>query len=445
MPTTTRAHQRTPLSSINTTEDLRSWTAETSRTERREQILELGAEELTALWRATGDNAMSDLLAALDAPSAADVVQRFSRATAGQLLAWMAEPNIADVLRVLPDETSESLRSALPAQLREDVELLLKWPAGAAGANMTPSLLWLPGSMSAREAVDALRIHARDAEATTYVYVLDEQSVLLGVFSFRELITADPDALLAEAATSVTIVVSPARDREVAAADLHEHELTALPVVEEGVLRGVITAHRAAEITAAETTEDFRRMSSTGDLTASVKDASIWLLYRSRVVWLVMLVFGNLFSGAGIAYFEDVIESVVALVFFLPLLIDSGGNAGSQSATLMVRALATGEVQVRDWLRMLGKEAAVALLLSVSMAIAVSLIGIVRGGPEVALVVSLTMIAVVILGSVVGMLLPFAMTKLHLDPANSSTPLITTICDSIGVLVYFFIASQLLL
>src|SRR5699024_11510114 len=164
----------------------------------------------------------------------------------------------------------------------------------------------------------------------------------------------------------------------------------------------------------------------------SLKEASIGALYRTRVGWLVLLVFGNIFSGAGIAHFEECIESVFVLVFFLRLLVDSGGNAGSQSATLMVRALATGEIVVKDWVQMLGKEVAVSLLLGISMAVAVSAIGFVRAGPEVALVVSLTMVAIVVVGSVIGMLLPFLLTRLKLDPASASAPLITSICDGVG-------------
>ncbi len=160
---------------------------------------------------------------------------------------------------------------------------------------------------------------------------------------------------------------------------------------------------------------------------------------------MVILIFGNLFSGAGIAYYEDLIEQVVALVFFLPLLIDSGGNAGSQASTLMVRGLATGDVFLRDWLKLLAKELSVAVMLGLTMAVVVSSVGFFRAGPEVALVVSLTMVLIVIIGSLVGMSLPFLLSKLNLDPANASTPLITTICDGLGVLIYFFIASQFLL
>ncbi|MGY6531831.1 magnesium transporter, partial [Glycocaulis sp.] len=172
--------------------------------------------------------------------------------------------------------------------------------------------------------------------------------------------------------------------------------------------------------------------------------ASTFVLYRMRIVWLVLLVFGNIFSGAGIAYFEDTIMAYVALVFFLPLLIDSGGNAGSQAATLMVRGLAVGDVKLSDWGRMIGRESFVALLLGITMAIAVSAIGIVRGGPEVALVVSLSMVVIVLVGSVIGMSLPFILSRMKLDPAAASAPLITSIADAAGVLIYFSIATALL-
>ncbi|WP_411132523.1 magnesium transporter [Vibrio vulnificus] len=180
------------------------------------------------------------------------------------------------------------------------------------------------------------------------------------------------------------------------------------------------------------------------DTHTNLKDASISMMYRKRVFWLVLLVFGNVFSGAGIAYFEEIIQSHVALVFFLPLLIDSGGNAGSQSATLMVRALATGEVMAKDWAKMLSKELCIAALLGITMAGAVSLLGLLRGGYHIALVVAITMQIVVIVGSVVGMLLPFLLSKLRFDPASASAPLITTIADAIGVMIYFSVASVLL-
>lgn len=183
--------------------------------------------------------------------------------------------------------------------------------------------------------------------------------------------------------------------QEVAAREIARYDVLALPVVdEEGRLVGIVTHDDAMDVAEAEATEDLHKHGTVGSLTTSLRDAGIGLLYRKRVTWLVLLVFANVFSGAGIAYFEETIATYVALVFFLLLLIDNGGNAGSQAETLMVRALATGDVVARDWTRMLGREVLVAGLLGLTMAVAVSTLGLVRGGPEIALVVATSMVAV---------------------------------------------------
>jgi len=205
-----------------------------------------------------------------------------------------------------------------------------------------------------------------------------------------------------------------------------------------------VTYDDALDVQKEETDISFVKTSAVGGLGTSMLSASVGLLYRKRVPWLVVLVFGNIFSGAGIAYFEDTIAAYVALVFFLPLLVDSGGNAGSQSATLMVRALATGDVRMSDWGRMLGREVVVAGGLGLTMAAAVSVIGVFRGGPEIAMVVALTMVIIVLIGSLIGMSLPFLLNRLKLDPAAASAPLITSLADAIGVVIYFAMATWLL-
>jgi magnesium transporter len=191
-------------------------------------------------------------------------------------------------------------------------------------------------------------------------------------------------------------------------------------------------------------TEDFHKTGTIEPLTQSVMKASMGLLYRKRIVWLALLIFGNLFSGAGLAFFEETILAYVSLVFFLPLLIDSSGNAGSQSATLMVRAMATGDVTMKDWKKLISRELIIALALGLTMALLVFPVGLMRGGYEIAMVIGLTMVFVVMVGSLVGLSLPFFLSKLNLDPATASGPLVTTIADAVGVVVYFSIATSLL-
>jgi magnesium transporter len=219
-----------------------------------------------------------------------------------------------------------------------------------------------------------------------------------------------------------------------------------LPIVnDEKRLLGIVTYDDVIDVIRAETDEDFLKSSAVqNEGRLSLKHASIFSLYKKRVFWLVILVFGSLLSGIGIAYFEDIIATHIVLVFFLPLLVGSGGNAGSQSATLMVRALATGDVELKDWFGLLGRESLVALCLGTTMAIAVSILGYIRGDLMVAIVLALSMLGIVLLGALIGMSLPFILDKLKLDPASASGPLVTSICDATGVVVYLFIASQLL-
>lgn len=222
------------------------------------------------------------------------------------------------------------------------------------------------------------------------------------------------------------------------AADIATH-LNALPQETRADVLGRLNADAAKEAT-----EDFHKGALISTPLGNLSSATAGFLYRKRVFWLVLLVFGNLFSGAGIAAFEDVIAANIVLVFFLPLLVDSGGNAGAQSATLMVRALATGDVVMKDWLRLLWRECSVALALGVTMAVAVALLGALRGGWNVSIVVASSMLVIVLIGSLIGMSLPFMFSRLRMDPAVASGPLITSIADAAGVLVYFGIASVVL-
>lgn len=422
------------------------WLASTlTERQKSSELSELSQGQLTTFLERFGAPGLGRVLAVITPEIRAQVVLELDISVVNDVLADLLPNQVADSIRTLPEIDRQTVLDALPRSVRAAVETILQWDPESAGANMTPSFLTLPAATSVEDALIALRTLAKNVEAAAYIYLSDGQGSLTGAASVRAIVTSGPGASLADLSVSSVHSVEPTLDRELAANLLIDHELAALPVVQDGQMLGVITADRAAEIMDAETTEDFHRLGSAGGLTHSLKSASVWVLYRSRVVWLVALVFGNIFSGAGIAHYEELIESAVALVFFLPLLVDSGGNAGSQAATLMVRGLATGDVVMRDWFKLLGKELLVALLLGLSMAIAVSTIGIVRGGPEIALVVSITMIIIVVTGSVIGMSLPFLLNKLRLDPASASAPLITSICDGVGVMIYFAIASQLLL
>ncbi|MFA7201262.1 MAG: magnesium transporter, partial [Bacteroidales bacterium] len=233
-------------------------------------------------------------------------------------------------------------------------------------------------------------------------------------------------------------------DQETAIGAFQDYDRVALPVLNsEGVLLGIVTFDDIMDVAEEESTEDFHKFGSIQQPIANPLRERAWGMYKNRVLWLLVLVFVNIFSGAALASFESIIQSVVSLVFFLPLLIDSGGNAGSQSATLMIRALAIGDVKVSDWYKLIGKEFIISFLLGVTMAAGVAAIASFRA-PEIILVVALSMLLIVMTGSLIGLLLPFLFTKFRLDPATASAPLITSIADICGVLIYFSIASWIM-
>lgn len=314
------------------------------------------------------------------------------------------------------------------------------------GSLMTNEFIVIHETNTVEEAILYLRKNVKGKKNIHYVYITDKNGALTGVLSIRELLSADGVELIANIMMKNMISFPMNKDQEEAAEIFRDTDLVSIPVVNElNQLVGVVHVEEILDVMQQEATEDFHKMAPVSkELDAGLMNASIGLLYRKRIVWLIILVFMNVFSGAGIAHFEDVIEANIALVFFLPLLVDSGGNAGSQSATLVIRAFATGDVRLRDWFKMFTKEISVAFLMGLTMALAVSAVGFWRGGIDIAIVVALTMSVIVVIGSLIGMSLPFIFRKLKLDPATASAPLITSICDIVGVLIYFGIASQIL-
>ena len=373
------------------------------------------------------------------------LARELPRATLAKLVSEMPADERTDLFKRFDQNQRDALLPALAQAERENIRQLSAYVEGTAGALMTSDYAMLKKDMTVADAMAALRNEAPDAETIYQAYVVDEQRQLLGVVSLRELILADVNSTIKDLMTSDVVSAEATDDQEDIAKTIARYDLLALPITDDrGVLVGIVTHDDAIDITSIEVTEDIHKSAGVSTVVGNLKDASIGLLYRKRVFWLVLLVFGNLFSGAGIAHFEDIIAANLVLVFFLPLLVDSGGNAGSQSATLMVRALATGEVVMRDWLYLIGREALVALALGCTMALAVSVLGYVRGDATIALVLALSMVAIVMIGCLIGMSLPFILSRLNFDPASASAPLITSVCDAVGVVIYLFIAAHFL-
>ncbi len=381
----------------------------------------------------------------LDPAAQGPLIDAMSRKEVSALITRMDADDRADVFNRLSEEQQEKLLPGLAHMERENIRRLAAYEEGTAGAIMTSDYATLSPLLTARRAIEQLRHEAPDKETIYRTYVVDRDRRLIGSIRLQTLILADPDTPVSSLMEENPIHVLVDEDQEAVARAIAKYDLIAIPVVDhDHHLIGIVTHDDAIDTLEEEATEDFQKLGASGALNQSLRSAGMVTLYRARIFWLLLLVFGNLLSGVGIAYFEDTIAAHLALIFFLPLLIASGGNAGSQASTLMVRAMATGDVRSRDWGRMLGREALVAGMLGASMALAVSGIGLFRGGPDIALVVALSMIVIVVTGSLIGMSLPFILSRFNMDPATASAPLVTSIADAAGVVIYFSIATMIL-
>lgn len=381
----------------------------------------------------------------LEAEQQRDIASKMTDEELGKLAASMDADERADLFHLLEPARQPAVLRQLSQRDRDDLRKLASYEEGTAGAVMTSEYVAIQADIDVAEALSLLRASAPDAETIYQIYCVDAHGRLMGVVSLRQLILAAPHLPVADLMVKDAVFLNTDTPQEEVSRQIAHYDLLALPVIDENErLVGIVTYDDAMDVAEEEATEDMHKGVSVGKLEGSLRTVSLFELYRKRVVWLVLLVFANIFSGAGIAYFEETIEAYIALVFFLPLLVDSGGNAGSQAATLMVRGMATGDVRSRDWVKLLGREVGVALGLGLTMALAVSVVGIFRAGTEIALVVALSMVLIVMIGSLIGMILPFILQRFNVDPATASAPLVTSIADASGVLIYFALATAIL-
>lgn len=304
--------------------------------------------------------------------------------------------------------------------------------------------------MTVRQAVDAVREQTASATEGGEVYVTEDRDAgagpaLLGAVSFRDLVLAAPDRPVDELVRRDVVQVAPTADQERAARLLHRHHLAALPVVDDGRLLGVLTRDDVADIVEEEATEDAVRQGGAQPLDVPYLRASPWMLWRKRVPWMLALFVAEMYTGTVLRAFEDELETVIALAFFVPLLIGTGGNAGTQITATLIRAMAVGEVRLRDVGRVLRKEVGTGVLVAASIAV----VGWVRAwtlgvGPEVAMTVAVSAAAIILWSSLVASVLPLLLRRVGVDPAVVSGPLITTLVDGTGLIIYFEVARLLI-
>lgn len=408
-------------------------------------LFRLDLKDRMVLFRLLPRNISAEVFAQLEYDQQNKLLDDLTLDETRHLLAELSPDDRTALFEELPGQVTQKLLNLLAPEDLKETRKLLGYPPESVGRLMTPDYVAVRPEWTIERVLEHIRQRGSDSETVNVIYVTDKSWKLLDALSVRRFLLADAQAKVEDIMDYAFVSLTATEDREEAVRTMERYDLAVLPVVDTGgVLVGIVTFDDVLDVAADEATEDFHKGAAISPIRGSYKHAPFSALYSKRVGWLLALVFANIFSGAAIANFEDTIAANVALVFFLPLLIDSSGNAGSQSATLMVRALATGEVKASDWGALLLKDVLVAAALGFTMALAVSTIGILRGGVEVAIVVALTMSLVVIVGSTIGTVLPFVLTRLNYDPATASAPLITSLSDISGVLIYFSLASFIL-
>ncbi|MPY67890.1 magnesium transporter [Deinococcus sp. SDU3-2] len=409
-------------------------------------LSQLPPHELPIVTRRLPPERRAAIVAELPPTVGADLVARLPRPEGAALLGALDPDDAADLLARLPGGVLTELLGALPEGRAARLRQLLAYPADSAGGRMTPQFVAVLPDLTADQAIAAIRQVAHEAETIYSVYVVDGAQAFLGVLSLHALVTAPPGTPVRELMVPDAVSVRVDTDQEVAARLLMRRNLLALPVTDEGGrLVGIITEDDVADVLEEEATEDFQRLGGSQPLETPYRRASVWLLFRKRLPWLLALFVAEAYTGNVMRYFEDTLGQVVALSFFIPLLLGTGGNIGSQITTTLVRAMAVDDLSLRDLRWILGKEFVVGLVIGAVMALIAFLRAkLLHVGADVGTVVALAIAAISIWSSVVAAVLPLLLRKLRLDPTVVSAPFITTLVDGTGLVIYFLIARAVL-
>jgi magnesium transporter len=409
-------------------------------------LRELEPFELARLAELLGDETFGEFLAELDPSDAADLLERLSSQEAADVLEAMAPDDAADVFaRLDPDEARQILVEMEPLEAQE-LQELLSYPPETAGGRMTPSYVALLPDVRVDQAIAALRKVAAEVETIYYAYVVDEANHLLGVVSMRDLVLSPPYRTVGEIMTRDIVKVRATADQEEAARLLVEEGLLAIPVVDdEDRLLGIITVDDVADILEREVTEDIERLGGSQPLEVPYTRATPFYLWRRRIGWLLLLFVAEMYTGTVLRHFEQELEAAIALAFFVPLLIGTGGNAGSQVVTTLVRAMAVEGIGIRDFFRIFPKEFIAGLLAAVVMGTAGFLRAEILGvDPAISLTVGVALFFIVLWAVTVATLLPLLLRRLGIDPAVVSAPFIATLVDGTGLVIYFNVARIIL-
>ncbi len=423
-----------------------------------ELIGELPPYDLSILLNNLTDPEQLLLLAALPPETTAETLEHFEPVEQYRFLDHLDPEITASILNLMPSDAIVELFTALHPRQTEQLFALLRepfqsqihdqmsYPENSAGSLASVDYIAARRWWTAEQTLAHMRKVKATAELYNYIYVLDHRGELVGVLSLRQLILADPATRLEEIMVKKLITVPAKLDQEQAAQLLARYDLIALPVISDsGKMVGILTVDDIIDVLEEEATEDIHLLGGSGPVDTPYLKTRFVIFFRKRIVWLLLLFVAEAFTGNILRYYESLLTQVVALSFFIPLLIDTAGNAGTQTSTLVIRAMSVGEIRSSDFLKVIWREMRLGLTLALPMAGVTFLWAMMLGSPvNLSLTVSATIIVIITLSSTLGAIMPIVGKKLGFDPAVFSSPMITTLTDAVGLLIYFRFARLLM-
>lgn len=396
-----------------------------------------------------------DFFLDMTASEQAEMLRELPRLQQRSWMRLLAPDDAADLVQQVPQDEREALLNLLDHDTRTDVVALLTYAEDEAGGLMNPRFVRLRPDVTVDVAVRYLRTQARkQVENISYAYVINSEDKLLGTCSFRDLLLSPPDRLVSQVMETDLITLPENLDQEEVSRRFSQYALKALPVVdEEGRIKGIVTIDDVVEVVQQEATEDIQKLGGMEALDAPYFQIGFLQMVKKRAGWLTVLFLSEMLTATAMGYFEHEIEKAVVLALFIPLIMSSGGNSGSQATTLIIRAMALGEVKLHEWWRIFFRELASGLTLGAIL----GSIGVVRillwptratlYGEHyglIALTIGVSLLGIVSWGTLVGSMLPFLLRRLGFDPASASAPFVATLVDVTGIVIYFSVASLIL-
>jgi magnesium transporter len=421
-----------------------------------EVIMDMEENDRVIIFRVLPSALAADVFEYLDVEAQQELLRGMAHEQVVAILNEMSPDDRTALLEELPSAAARQLIKLLTPEERRIAQALLGYPEGSVGRLMTPDFIAVHEDWTVKEVLDYVRENGQDTETLNVIYVVDEQGKLIDDLRIREFLLKPLTARVGEIRDQTFVALTGSDSQEDALNVFRKYDRSALPVIDSnGVLVGIVTIDDMLDVAEEEATEDIQKIGGMEALDEPYMRISLWRMVRKRAGWLVILFLGEMLTATAMSSYQDEIAKAVVLALFLPLIISSGGNSGSQASTLIIRAMALGEVTLRDWWRVASRE----LQAGLSLGLILGFIGAVRVAawslvshkyfhhdmygahwPLVALTVGTALIGVVLWGSLSGSMLPFVLKRLGADPATSSAPFVATLVDVTGLIIYFSIA-----